>query len=73
VSRANDLTEYALSGYAGQTNPHLYSSPAWYAHRIGEHFQSSGRSAPRDVRMGRGYRVRVADMVFCGDTFQRFA
>lgn len=59
-----NLTEYALQGYAGAENPHAYSSPAWYAHRLGRYLHDSGRPPPRDVRMGRGYKVRVADMIF---------
>lgn len=68
---SRDLTEFARIGYYGNPNPHLYSSPAWYAHRIGEHLHATGRSIPTDVRMGRGYKVRVGDMIFDGDTLER--
>jgi hypothetical protein len=72
-TRANDLAEFAIAGYAGSPNPHLYSSGAYYAHRIGEHLRESGRSAPRDVRMGRGYKVRANDMLFDGDSLERLS
>jgi hypothetical protein len=62
VSAALD-TE-AAAGFARQANPHLSSSPAWCAHELGRYFQESGRTAPTDVRMGRGYSIRVRDMRF---------
>jgi len=58
------LTEYARVGFAGNPNPHIYSSPAWYAHELGAHLQATGRPVPDNVRMGRGYRVRNRDQVF---------
>jgi hypothetical protein len=69
----HDLTEFAQAGYAGAANPHIYSSAAWYAHRIGALFQTTGRTSPRDVRMGRGYKVHANDMLFDGDTLERLA
>lgn len=61
---ANDLTEYALQGYALQENKNLYSSPCYYAHALGEYFRKTGRSKPRGVRMSRGYSIRANDMLF---------
>ena len=64
TSRQNDLTTYAQAGYGGASNPHIQTSPAWYAHELGRHFQVTGRPSPRDVRMGRGYSIRGNDMRF---------
>ena len=58
------LTECAREGFQGNDNPHLYSSPAWYAHAFGRYMHSSGRTVPTDVRMGRGYSIRSGDMRF---------
>lgn len=59
-----DLTKYACEGFEAKPNVHLFSSPAYYAHALGAHFFQSGRSTPRDVRMGRGYSIRANDMRF---------
>lgn len=75
------LTDYATAGFNGEPNPHMPSSPAWYAHAIGALMQSTGRTAPRDVRMGRGYSIHCNDMTFRevgssgdgGPTFERIA
>ena len=64
MSRPNDLTPEATEGFAGAPNRYINSSPASMAHSIGAWFAATGRPAPRDVRMSRGYRVRVSDMVF---------
>jgi hypothetical protein len=61
---AVDLTEYARTGYSGAPNPNIGTSPAWFAHELGAHFQTTGRSEPRDVRMGRGDSIRANDMRF---------
>lgn len=63
-SRKNDLTAQAMEGYRGEPMKYLYSSPSWYAYKIGEHFRESGRPEPSDVRMGRGYQIHVRDMTF---------
>ena len=60
----NDLTEYATKGYQGDDNKHIFSSPCFYAHALGEHLQKTGRTAPQDVRMSRGYSIRCGDMLF---------
>lgn len=60
----SDLTQSATVGYEGGANPHLASSPCFYAHELGAHFKATGRSQPRDVRMGRGYSIRANDMRF---------
>ena len=62
------LTEYAHAGYYGNHNPHLPTSPAWYAHALGSMLHATGRVTPRDVRMGRGDSIRANDMRF---TFKR--
>ncbi len=62
------LTEYARVGYGGNSNPHLQSSPVWYAHALGGYLHASGRTPPHDVRMGRGNSIRANGMrfTFCG-------
>jgi hypothetical protein len=65
-----DLTPEALEGFAAQLGdtpahqacPHYTSSPAGMAWLVGAWLQRTGRPAPRDVRMSRGYMVRVGDM-----------
>lgn len=61
---ADDLTQYALEGYEGKENKHLYSSNCFYAHELGRYFQGSGRTKPSDVRMSRGHSIRAGDMLF---------
>ena len=68
------LTERALEGWnsaAGSKNPYLATSPSAYAWAVGEHFRKTGRTAPRDVRMGRGYTIHANDMLFNADTLER--
>ncbi len=65
-----DLTQYALEGFAAQLGdkpahqacPHYTSSPAGMAWLVGAWLQKTGHPAPRDVRMSRGYTVRVGEM-----------
>jgi hypothetical protein len=71
---SQDLTQYALEGFAAQLDgtlgdkpahqacPHYTSSPAGMAWLVGAWLQKTGRPPPRDVRMSRGYTVRVGDM-----------
>jgi hypothetical protein len=67
---SQDLTPEALEGFAAQLNgkpaheacPHYTSSPAGMAWLVGAWLLKTGRPAPRDVRMSRGYTVRVGDM-----------
>ena len=67
---SQDLTPEALEGFAAQLGdkpahqacPHYTSSPAGMAWLVGAWLQKTGRPAPRDVRMSRGYTVRVSDM-----------
>lgn len=61
---ANDLTKEANVGYMGNDNPHLATSPSWYAHALGQYLHSTGRSVPRNVRMSRGDSIRANDMLF---------
>lgn len=60
----SELTAQAQAGYDGKPNVWLWSSPNYYAHALGAYLQASGRTAPRDVRMGRGYSIRANDMRF---------
>ena len=63
---SQDLTPEALEGFAAQLDgkhayeacPHYTSSPAGMAWLVGAWLQKTGR----DVRMSRGYTVRVGDM-----------
>jgi hypothetical protein len=64
VSEAAFMHAAALAGFNGNDNPHLYSSPAWYAHALGRYLHDTGRCVPRNVRMGRGYSIRANDMRF---------
>ena len=61
---ATDLTTEARAGFDGNPNPHLWSSAAWYAHALGAYLHGSGRTAPTDVRMGRGDSIRCRGMRF---------
>ena len=58
------LTEYARNGFDGNENPHLSSSPAWFAHAFGRYMHDTGRAVPTDVRMGRGDSIRCIGMRF---------
>ena len=64
MNRITDLTAEARVGYDGNANPHIWSSPCWYAHSLGQYLHSTGRTPPRDVRMSRGSSVRCSDMLF---------
>jgi hypothetical protein len=61
---SNQLIAEAALGYANPTSaaPYLYSSNSYYAYRIGQWLQQTGRSAPRDVRASRGYTFHVNNM-----------
>jgi len=58
------MTDIARAGYDGNDNPHLATSPNWYAHALGRYLHDTGRVPPRDVRMGRGDSIRANDMRF---------
>lgn len=64
------LTEYAVNAYTTRIttgftyNPHLWSSPAYYAHELAIWMESKGMTMPKDVRMSRGYSIRANDMLF---------
>ena len=64
IMAKDNLTNMALDGYHGASNPHLWSSPAWYAHELGAYFNASGRSSPFDVRMSRGDSIRANALLF---------
>lgn len=54
-----DLTEEARTGYYGNDNPHLPTSPCWYAHAFGRYLHQNGFPIPTaDVRMSRGNSIR---------------
>ena len=67
---SQDLTPEALEGFAAQLHgkpahqacPHYTSSPAGMAWLVGAWLQKTRRPAPSDVRMSRGYTVRVGGM-----------
>lgn len=61
---SSKLTDAARIGYYGNPNPHIFSSPMWYAHCLGAYLHATGRYVPVDVRMGRGYSIRCRDMRF---------
>lgn len=61
---ATKLTAEALEGYGSQPVRYLASSACWFAYELGRYFQVTGRCAPRDVRMGRGYTIHASDMTF---------
>lgn len=75
MARANDLTPEALEGFdAGMKGlnrvkdcPHLATSACWYAWQAGYYMAWRGMPAPSDVRMGRGHKIRVRDMIFTVD------
>lgn len=64
---ARDLTPAAIEGFVaadGRACPYLASSPNWFAWTVGRCLARTGRSAPRDVRMGRGYQVHANGMLW---------
>lgn len=65
MAKHNDLTDRALQGYSSkEANPYLWSSASHIAFALGQLFQQTGRTAPRDVRMSRGLSIRANDMLF---------
>jgi hypothetical protein len=62
--KQSTLTAEAIAGYLGNINPHLATSPNWYAHALGRYLHDTGRTTPSDVRMGRGDSIRCRDMRF---------
>ena len=61
----DEMLAACRAGFWGNPNPHIYSSPVWYAHAIGAHLHRDGyRTLPQSCRMGRGYRVRVDGAVW---------
>jgi hypothetical protein len=69
--RANEEAEAGYEATSGAKNPFLASSPSYYAWNLGAHFKATGRTKPRDVRMGRGYTIWGNDMLFNADTMER--
>ena len=73
-AKDSSLTQTAIKGFdagPGSRNPYLSSSSSAYAWKVGHHLKNTGRSRPRDVRMGRGYTIHANDMLFNGDTLER--
>lgn len=71
MAKPHDFTETALQGYrdgASATNPFLWSSASHIAFRVGQWLNETGRSAPRNARMSRGYSFRCNDMVISWNT-----
>ena len=71
MSGATDLTPEAMEGWnAGldgadrRQAPYLATSPSWYAWQAGYYCAQRVMDKPTDVRMGRGSKVRVRDLVF---------
>lgn len=67
----SDLTPAAQNGYEaapGAACPHYTSSPNGLAWLVGKWLHETGRPAPRDVRPGRGYRIRANDMLLLVDS-----
>jgi hypothetical protein len=58
------MNDAAAAGFAGDENPHIYSSPVWYAHELGRAFKACGKARPTDVDMSRGYSIRSGRTVF---------
>lgn len=64
------LTDYAIKAYKARqetgftSNPHLWSSPAYYAHELAIYMESKGMTEPKDIRMSRGYSIWGNDMLF---------
>lgn len=67
--KSSDLTMEAIKGYQTDfpANPYLRSSPNWFAYELGAYLRRTGYTLPRDVRMGRGYRLHSNDMLFAFD------
>ena len=67
MASKRDLTDKAIEGYVGMGNAYIATSPSWFAYKLGEYLKRTGRSQPRDVRMGRGYQIHANDMLFSFD------
>lgn len=52
-----------MAGADRRQAPHLATSPNWYAYQAGYYMACRGMPEPSDVRMGRGSKVRVRDLV----------
>ena len=71
MAKPMDLTPEARQGYEGKPNTYLATSPSWYAWHLGALLQKTGRTMPRDVRMGRGNSIRANSMRFDCETWER--
>lgn len=68
--REKDLTAQAMEGYTagnGAACPYYKSSATGMAWQVGAMLRRTGRTAPRNVRMGRGYHVHANDMLWAFD------
>jgi hypothetical protein len=65
-TKKEDLTATAVQGFQAEEGakcPHYDSSPNGMAWLVGQWLKKTGRAAPRDVRMSRGYTVHANDML----------
>ena len=64
------LTEYAQNAYKLRketgmtTNPHIWSSEAYYAHELAIWLERHNRPMPKKVTWSRGYSVRADGAVY---------
>ena len=61
---STEMTAAARTGYDGNPNEWIATSPLWYAHSLGQWLNRLGYSPPVGVRMGRGHSVRANGMRF---------
>jgi hypothetical protein len=65
MASTNDLTAYAAEGYGapdGASCPHIATSPNAMAWHVGVWLNKTGRTRPKGVRCGRGYRMHANEM-----------
>jgi hypothetical protein len=67
MAKKDDLTPKAVEGYVGMGNAYIATSPSWFAYKLGEYLKRTGRTEPKNVRMGRGYQIHANDMLFSFD------
>lgn len=60
-----DLTSEATLGFTAPDAecPYLATSASWFAWTVGAWLRRTGRTAPRDVRMGRGSQLHANGML----------
>lgn len=60
---ASNLCTAATAYASGRVSPWIASSESDMAHKVGLWLRNTGRTAPRYIEFGRGYKVRCNDMV----------